>query len=104
MNDNCNFSDYTLVLSGAARKTLKKIPKKDRLVILEKLDLLKDNKKLLDVKRFKKIKFLYRIRVGNYRIVYKPDHDKKIISVIVIGNRKDVYKLLNILSYFVSFL
>jgi mRNA interferase RelE/StbE len=33
----------------------------------------------------------YRIRLGNYRIIYSIEDDKLIIIVIKIGHRKDIY-------------
>jgi mRNA interferase RelE/StbE len=35
---------------------------------------------------------LYRIRVGNYRIVYEIQDAKLIIIVITVADRKDVYR------------
>jgi mRNA interferase RelE/StbE len=35
---------------------------------------------------------LYRIRQGNYRIVYSVDDRKKVIVITKIGDRKDVYR------------
>jgi mRNA interferase RelE/StbE len=32
-----------------------------------------------------------RIRVGNYRIIYRVDIDTKIVTVVLIKHRKDVY-------------
>ena len=34
----------------------------------------------------------YRLRVGNYRIIYTRDEQVFIIEIIKIGDRKDVYK------------
>ena len=34
----------------------------------------------------------YRLRVGDYRILYTVDNDVLIIRVIEVGNRGDVYK------------
>lgn len=34
----------------------------------------------------------YRIRVGNYRILYLIEDDKLIIFIVKIGHRKDVYR------------
>jgi mRNA interferase RelE/StbE len=34
----------------------------------------------------------YRLRVGDYRIIYRIDLDVKIVTVIAIGHRKDIYE------------
>lgn len=34
----------------------------------------------------------YRIRQGDYRIVYKVDEDEKVVEVIKIGHRREVYR------------
>jgi mRNA interferase RelE/StbE len=34
----------------------------------------------------------YRIRVGNYRIIYEVYDDQLIIDIIAIGHRKDIYE------------
>jgi mRNA interferase RelE/StbE len=34
----------------------------------------------------------WRIRVGHYRVVYDIDDDNKIVTILNIGHRKDVYR------------
>lgn len=34
----------------------------------------------------------YRIRIGNYRIIYQIDDTIKIVSIVDIGHRKNVYQ------------
>ncbi|HLU82720.1 MAG TPA: type II toxin-antitoxin system RelE/ParE family toxin [Trueperaceae bacterium] len=34
----------------------------------------------------------YRVRVGDYRIIYTIDDPKRIVVVVLIGHRKDVYR------------
>jgi mRNA interferase RelE/StbE len=34
---------------------------------------------------------LYRIRIGDYRAIYRVDDDRLIVLVINVGNRKDIY-------------
>lgn len=45
-----------------------------------------------DVKRLESNTELYRLRVGNYRIVYRVDNGRLVICVIDAGNRGDIYK------------
>ena len=43
---------------------------------------------------FKKLKATdgYRIRVGDYRILFRVDRDARIVRIGAIGHRKDVYR------------
>lgn len=34
----------------------------------------------------------YRVRVGDYRILYTVDDDMRLVVVAVIGHRRDVYR------------
>ena len=34
----------------------------------------------------------YKLRVGDYRIVYALDHEQRVVIVHVIGHRREVYK------------
>jgi len=36
----------------------------------------------------------YRIRVGRYRVVYVIDDDRRIVAVVAVGHRRDVYRRL----------
>ncbi|WP_420267150.1 type II toxin-antitoxin system RelE family toxin [Candidatus Magnetominusculus dajiuhuensis] len=34
----------------------------------------------------------WRIRIGNYRIIYEIDNERKDVTVLDIGHRKDIYR------------
>jgi mRNA interferase RelE/StbE len=34
---------------------------------------------------------LYRIRVGDYRAIYRVEDDRRVVLMIDVGNRKDIY-------------
>jgi mRNA interferase RelE/StbE len=35
---------------------------------------------------------LYRIRVGDYRVIYQVDNELLVVTVVIIGHRRDVYR------------
>jgi mRNA interferase RelE/StbE len=37
---------------------------------------------------------LYRIRVGDYRVLYTVEHDRLVVLVVDVGNRRDIYRSL----------
>lgn len=40
-----------------------------------------------------KFKGMYKLRVGDYRILYSVDHARKLLLVHRVGHRRDIYKL-----------
>ncbi|MCG6795757.1 type II toxin-antitoxin system RelE/ParE family toxin [Geobacillus sp. YHL] len=44
-----------------------------------------------DIKKLKGQDGLYRLRVGTYRVLFRIDHEERIIYIEAIGNRGDVY-------------
>jgi mRNA interferase RelE/StbE len=45
-----------------------------------------------DTKKLKGYKDLYRLRVGDYRIIYTIKYDELLVAVLKIANRGDIYK------------
>jgi mRNA interferase RelE/StbE len=84
---------YTILFKKSAAKELASFPTDTRKRIVEALETLKINpfSELLKFKKLKSNENLYRIRVGDYRVVYTVERDKLIIVVIKVGHRKDVY-------------
>jgi len=82
---------YNIQFKASVRKDLRKIPKKDVLRILGKIEALADNpippqaEKLSGDEK-------YRIRQGNYRILYQIDDEVLVIEVVKVGHRRDVYQ------------
>lgn len=84
---------YTVEISESAEKSLEKIPKRDRLKILEKIDGLEQDPipaGSVKLKGYKEV--LYRIRSGDYRVVYSIKQDILIILVVEIGHRREIYR------------
>ena len=81
---------YKIVFRKSVEKDLKAIPKKDQVRILQRIAQLAEDprppacKKLSGQER-------YRIRQGIYRVLYEIEDDQLIVTVVKVGNRRDVY-------------
>jgi mRNA interferase RelE/StbE len=81
---------YTVYLSSTAAKALKKIPQKDQLRIAGVIELLAENP--LPPKATKLSgREGYRVRSGNYRVIYTYERNQLEVLVIKIGRRRDIY-------------
>ena len=61
--------------------------------VLKKLDWLKENFEIITPKSLKgKFKGLFKLRVGDYRVLYIYDKKQKLISVHLVGHRRDIYR------------
>ena len=89
---------YEVLLSTTAAKEFKSLQKMEQNRIREKLnDLVKDpynNSHRLDTKKLTGTsRIYYRLRVGDYRIIYLLDEDR--IKVVRITTRSDAYSWLD---------
>ena len=82
---------YRVVIKKSAAKEIEKIQKKDRIRIIEKIRSLPNDPHQEGSKKLSRQE-KYRIRQGNYRILYQIIADELIIIVVKIGHRRDVYK------------
>ena len=80
--------NYKIELSKKAQKLILKLEQKEQERILKAIYKLPFDG---DIKQLKGLS-LFRLRVGDYRIIYEMYNDVLLIRVINIGNRGDVYK------------
>ena len=83
---------YTIYLTKAAAKDLATVPKKILKHIDNTLLSLADNPHPHGSIKLQGSHDLYRIRKGDFRIIYKIEDAVLIITVVRIGNRRDVYR------------
>ena len=83
---------YKIEISSSAEKSLKKIPKKDISKIVEAIQKLAISPFPDGSRKLRGEEGAYRIRQGNYRIIYEVIEKKLIILVLKLGHRKEVYK------------
>lgn len=83
---------YKIIYSKQAYQALKKVPKNLALTIRAKIELLAKNSSLLrnNIKKLQGMEDSYRLRVGDWRIVYTIDNDDLIIEIVKIASRGGV--------------
>ena len=80
---------YRIEIDKRAAKFIVKQPKPQRERILKAIYKLPYEG---DIKAMQGYSGYYRLRVGDYRIIYTVNNDVLLVRVIEIGNRGDIYK------------
>lgn len=83
---------YKIELKPAAVKQLSNLEKKFQVQVRKKIDSLAEEPRPGGVEKLAEAERLYRIRSGNFRIIYQINDDKLLVLVVGIGDRKEVYK------------
>ncbi len=89
-----NGKTYKIKLSSKAAKYLSGLDKTTATRILDKLELLKmEHCRLPGIRPLTgQLDGLCRLRIGNYRAVFKIDGDDLLVIILIIGPRGDIYK------------
>jgi mRNA interferase RelE/StbE len=81
---------YTVVLSKKAQKELDKLSDNIAEPIIQAISSLEENPRPIGYIKLKG-RDGYRIRTGNYRIIYDIFDTELLVDIITLGNRKDIY-------------
>ena len=82
---------YSIEFAKSVRKDLRKLAKPEVKKILATIDGLAEKPRPPGSKKLT-IENLYRVRVGNYRILYEIHDDRLIVLIVKTGHRKEIYK------------
>ena len=82
---------YKLVFRNSVAGDLRALPKKDVTRILKKIESVADDPRGRGCQKLTDQEF-YRVRQGDYRIVYEIKDDVLIVVVVKVGHRRDVYR------------
>ncbi|WP_353722750.1 type II toxin-antitoxin system RelE/ParE family toxin [Dyadobacter sp. 676] len=84
---------YRLIFTDRALKGLKSIPKRDAEKIIAQLQELaehpqfKSNVKCLENHQ----RAVFRLKVGNYRVLFNKYNEFEVLEIIDVGHRKEIY-------------
>ena len=82
---------YRVDFTAAAARQLRKLPESIRNRLVPHLNALADNPRPAGAKKLKGEEG-YRIRVGDYRILYEIQDEASRVLVVKVGHRREVYR------------
>ena len=84
-------ANYRLVIRRSAGKEIEALPPKDRRRVVAKIQALAANPRPAGCEKLSGEE-KYRLRQGDYRILYEIVDRELIVTVVKVGNRRDVYR------------
>ena len=81
---------YTVRLKSRAERELGRLPQKEIGRIVSRLPQLAFDPRPHGCEKLSGVD-LYRIRQGDYRVLYLIDDDQRLVEIIKIGHRREVY-------------
>lgn len=84
-------ASYRLVFRKSVSKDLRPIPKRDVARILERIEALAEDPRPPGCEKLSG-RQRYRVRQGVYRILYEILDRERVVTVVRIGHRRDVYR------------
>jgi mRNA interferase RelE/StbE len=83
---------YRILVARSAARRLRAVPETDRRRIAKRIDALAEEPRPPGVRKLQGANDLYRIRVGDYRVIYSIADAVLTVLVIRVGHRRDIYR------------
>ena len=87
-------AEYRITFARSARKELYQLSADFTERVLQRIELLSENPRPAGVTKLKGQRNLWRLRVGDYRVIYSIDDTARTVDVSIIRHRRDVYRYL----------
>lgn len=84
--------EYTLRFKNSAAKEFRGLPTEIKQRVAEAIERLRFNPRPHGVTKLKGDDCLYRIRVGDYRVVYEIADPEKVVRIMRVRQRRDAYQ------------
>ena len=84
-------ASFSIVITRSAAKELESVPPKDRQRIVARIQALAHDPRPAGVEKLSGAE-QYRLRQGNYRILYLIEDGELVVTVVRVGHRREVYR------------
>ena len=82
---------YSLVVKKSAARELRALPKADLLRVTDRIRGLANTPRFSGHEKLS-VQDHYRVRQGDYRVVYAIDDDHRIVTIVKIGHGREVHR------------
>ncbi len=83
---------YEILLTRAAERSLAALPRATLRRVDTRIRGLAEAPRPPGVKKLQGLEDLYRIREGDYRILYRIEDERLIVLIVDVGHRRDIYR------------
>jgi len=83
---------YSIEITSSALKSLGSLPREVQVRIRRAIDRLAEKPFPANIKKMEGEEHTYRLRIGDYRVVYEIHGRRLVILILRVGHRKDVYR------------
>jgi mRNA interferase RelE/StbE len=84
---------YKIELRRLAQRSLDKLPTRDFDAVLSTVKALADSPRPKGVEKLKGVG-LWRVRQGDYRVVYSIEDTQRLVVIVRVGHRREIYRSL----------
>jgi mRNA interferase RelE/StbE len=83
---------YKLVFRKSVARDLRRIPNRDLKRILSTIDSLAAEPRPAGCEKLSGQERRFRVRQGDYRVIYEIKDDEVVVVVVKVGHRRDIYR------------
>jgi mRNA interferase RelE/StbE len=85
-------ADYEIVFARSARKELEDLDDRLAIRVLNRIEKLSDEPRPDSVRKLRGSTNLWRLRIGDYRVLYAVDDDRRLVDIVAVRHRSDAYR------------
>ena len=83
---------YAITFARSARKELERLGEPIRTRVFRRIERLGSDPRPMGCRKLEGAEDLWRIRTGDYRIIYSVDDSRHFVDIIAIRHRSDAYR------------
>ncbi|MBU0494420.1 MAG: type II toxin-antitoxin system RelE/ParE family toxin [Chloroflexi bacterium] len=85
--------EYTITFARSARKELERLSSRVVRRVFPAIEALARDPRPLGCRKLQGVENLWRVRVGDYRVIYQVLDDELVVDIVAVRHRGQAYKL-----------